>query len=134
MSCFSLICEYMYVVVASPLIILGVAPVPTGIQSLLENTPQIINVNSDDVCMITQENFQEGTVVEKCKQCHIVFHSDSLQKWLKRALRKQCIVCENPYIWTHFIKGQAHLIPQVFAVPRGLRPLSHPHQGATAPF
>ena len=113
-----LICEYAYVVLTAPLILLGIMPVPYGIQTYLENGAQRIDVDSDNICMITQENFQENAAVEQCNQCKIVFSGRALHQWLstKHATR-QCIVCGYPYDWMHFTKGRAHIIPQAVAVP-----------------
>ena len=109
-SCFTLVCNYLYVVIASPLILLGIVHVPRGIQEYLDNVEQLIDINSDEICMITQEYFYEGSPVEKCNQCKTSFSSDALQEWLKKeSSQKQCIVCAYSYNSNHFTKGKAHM-------------------------
>lgn len=123
MCYFSLACNYLYIVLTSPLILLGCLDVPEEIQAYLENRDQHILVKSDDICMITQEYFQDGMRVEQCNQCFIIFSSDAFQQWLKREYsEKKCIVCSYPYSWPHFTKGRALVVQQAVAVPP---PINH---------
>jgi hypothetical protein len=86
----------------------GIAFNTQGIE--FENTDQLIDIHCDELCMLTQETFEEGTMVDYCNQCNKAFTTELLQVWMSTKTDKKCVYCRNPYNTNTFKRGKVHLI------------------------
>jgi hypothetical protein len=85
--------------------------VPNAIQGIeFENTEQLINIHCDEICMLTQDKFEEGTMVDYCNQCKKAFTTELLAQWMANKTYKKCAHCRNPYRINTFKRGKIHLV------------------------
>ena len=85
-----------------------VRPIIQGIE--FENVDQLIDIHCDELCMLTQEKFEEGTLVDYCNQCNKAFTTELLQVWMSTKTDKKCVYCRNPYNTNTFKRGKIHLV------------------------
>lgn len=78
-----------------------------------ENTDQLIDIPSDELCMLTHDNFAEGTEVDYCNGCKKAFTTEMLKQWMATRRDKKCVHCAKPYNNTTFKRGKAHLVNPV---------------------
>ena len=88
--------------------------VPNPIQGIeFENTEQIIDIHCDELCMLTQDTFEEGTMVDYCNQCKKAFTTELLKQWMTIQINKKCAHCRNPYNINTFKRGKVHLVNEI---------------------
>lgn len=75
-----------------------------------ENTDQLIDVPEDELCLLTQDKFTEGTEIDYCNGCNKSFTTSMLNEWMSRARVKRCLNCFIPYNNTNFKRGKAHIL------------------------
>ena len=78
-----------------------------------ENTDQLIDIPSNELCMLTYNNFAEGTEVDYCNGCKKAFTTEMLKQWMATRRDKKCVHCAKPYNNTTFKRGKAHLVNPV---------------------
>lgn len=83
-------------------------PIIQGIE--FQNIEQLINIHCDELCMLTQDKFKEGTMVDYCNQCKKAFTTELLAQWMSDKTDKKCAHCRNPYNINTFKRGKIHLV------------------------
>lgn len=81
-----------------------------GSKEIFSNTEQIINIHKDELCMLTQDKFVEGTEIDYCNNCTKGFTTEMLKQWMAKCHDKKCVYCAKPYNNTTFKRGKLHLV------------------------
>ena len=98
---------------AARAVLLNVVPRPITQGIEFENVDQLIDIHCDELCMFTQEKFEEGTLVDYCNQCKKAFTSELLKQWMAIKTDKKCAYCRNPYNTNTFKRGKIHLVNEI---------------------
>lgn len=77
---------------------------------IFENTEQLIDIPNNELCMLTHDNFAEGTEIDYCNGCKKGFTTEMLKQWMATRNNKKCVHCARPYNNTTFKRGKVHLV------------------------
>jgi hypothetical protein len=77
------------------------------------NTDQLIDIQYDELCMLTHNTFTEGVEIDYCLGCKKGFTTELLNMWFTASDGKKCIHCARPYNTTTFKRGKVHLIGMI---------------------